>query len=49
MTVPVVRSFGRTERRARLTGNGVEHLLPEQYHGNPVGNGRFARDRRLVL
>ncbi len=41
MTVPVVRGWNRTERRARLTASGeVEHLLPEEYHGNPVGNGR---------
>ncbi len=41
MTVPVVRGWNRTERRGRLTASGeVEHLLPEEYHGNPVGNGR---------
>lgn len=41
MTVPVVRGWGATERRARLAADGsVEHLLPEQYHGNPVGDGR---------
>lgn len=40
MTVPVVRGWGPTERRARLVGGQVEHLLPPEYHGNPVGDGR---------
>lgn len=40
MTVPVVRHFGVTERRASLTDEGVVHHLPEQYHGNPVSDGR---------
>ncbi|MCS6891441.1 MAG: class I SAM-dependent methyltransferase, partial [Rhodovarius sp.] len=40
LTVPVVRHFGRTQRRARLTPCGIQHILPEQYHGNPVGDGR---------
>ena len=40
MTVPVVRFYGVTERRASLTDAGVVHHLPEQYHGNPVSDGR---------
>jgi len=40
MSVPVVRYFRSTERRASLNSEGVVHHLPEQYHGNPVGDGR---------
>lgn len=40
MTVPVVRKFGVSQRRAARSKNGIRHLLPEQYHGNPVGDGR---------
>jgi SAM-dependent methyltransferase len=40
MTVPVVRGFGASEGRASLTSEGVVHHLPEQYHGNPVDDGR---------
>ena len=40
MTVPVVRNFGVSERRASLTPEGVVHHLPDQYHGSPVGDGR---------
>jgi hypothetical protein len=40
MTVPVVNPWGDIRRRAALRGSVVEHLLPEQYHGNPVGDGR---------
>ncbi|TVQ85282.1 MAG: class I SAM-dependent methyltransferase [Chromatiaceae bacterium] len=40
-TVPLVRRFAASERRARLDRDGhVVHLLAEQYHGNPVGDGR---------
>ena len=36
-TFPFFRSTtGRTVRRARLEGDTVRHLLPEQYHGNPL-------------
>jgi len=40
MTVPVVAPWGATTRRASLDGDKVIHHLPEQYHGNPVGDGR---------
>ena len=40
MTVPVVRGWGQTERRAALVDGTVHHLLDPQYHGNPVGDGR---------
>ena len=36
-TFPFFRSTaGRTVQRARLEGGAVRHLLPEQYHGNPL-------------
>lgn len=40
MTVPVVRPWGDIQRRAALVNGEPRHLLPEQYHGNPVGDGR---------
>lgn len=40
MTVPVVRPWGTTQRRASLKDGQVVHHLPEQYHGNPVGDGK---------
>jgi SAM-dependent methyltransferase len=40
MTVPVVNPWGAITRRAELRDGEVHHLLPEQYHGNPVGDGR---------
>jgi SAM-dependent methyltransferase len=40
MTVPVVRPWGDIQRRAAIVDGQVQHLLPEQYHGNPVGDGR---------
>lgn len=39
MTVPVVNGWGTTTRRASLVDGKVLHLLPAQYHGNPVGDG----------
>jgi SAM-dependent methyltransferase len=41
MTVPVVDPWGETVRRASLIDEEIVHHLPEQYHGNPVGDGRF--------
>lgn len=35
-SVPIVRKQAPSRRRARLTAGGIEHLLPEQYHGNPM-------------
>jgi SAM-dependent methyltransferase len=40
MTVPVMNPFGEIERRAAIEGGRIVHLLPEKYHGNPVGDGR---------
>lgn len=40
MTVPVVRPWGEISRRAEIRDGQVHHLLPAQYHGNPVGDGR---------
>ncbi len=35
-TTPRYRGLARSERRARRTASGVEHLLPPEYHGNPI-------------
>lgn len=40
LTVPVAVPFGETRQRARTDDGVVTHLLPEIYHGNPVGDGR---------
>lgn len=40
LTVPAVQRFGRSVRRAEETSAGVRHILPETYHGSPVGDGR---------
>jgi SAM-dependent methyltransferase len=37
MTVPIVRKTKPSRRRARLSGGYIEHLLPAEYHGNPLG------------
>ena len=39
MTVPVVQPSGQIQRRAELIDGEVRHLMPEHYHGNPVGDG----------
>ncbi|MFC6791472.1 class I SAM-dependent methyltransferase [Methylobacterium komagatae] len=40
MSVPVIRAFQPSRRRARITGGRVEHILEPIYHGNPVsGDG----------
>ncbi|GJD66300.1 class I SAM-dependent methyltransferase [Methylobacterium frigidaeris] len=40
MSVPVVRRFNSSRRRARLVDGKIEHLLEPEYHGNPVsGDG----------
>lgn len=37
MTVPFMSGTDKNVLRARLTGSGdVEHILPAQYHGNPL-------------
>lgn len=39
-TVPIVKKHSPTEVRARVEAGSLRHLAPEQYHGNPVGDGR---------
>lgn len=39
-TAPKDQRVRKSYPRARLTENGIGHLLEEQYHGNPVGDGR---------
>ncbi len=39
-TAPKHKHLSRSCRRARLREDGtVEHLLPAEYHGNPIGDG----------
>ncbi|NTU58003.1 MAG: glycosyltransferase [Chlorobiaceae bacterium] len=35
-TIPLNVEAGRSVTRAKLTGKGVEHILPPEYHGDPV-------------
>lgn len=35
-TVPIVRKSAASRRRARLEQGAVRHILPPEYHGNPV-------------
>jgi SAM-dependent methyltransferase len=37
-TLPFHADKDCTVVRARLAGNAIEHLLPPQYHGNPVSS-----------
>ncbi|MGA2186050.1 MAG: class I SAM-dependent methyltransferase [Bryobacteraceae bacterium] len=40
-TTPKYKHLLQSRQRARLLKDGsVEHLLPEEYHGNPIGDGR---------
>ncbi len=39
-TVPLVNKGMPSKRRARIDNNEIVCLEPEQYHGNPVGDGR---------
>jgi SAM-dependent methyltransferase len=39
-TVPIVNKNNPSKLRACLESNKIIHLEPEQYHGNPVGDGR---------
>ena len=39
-TVPIVNKDKPSSRRARIENNEIVYLAPEQYHGNPVGDGR---------
>jgi hypothetical protein len=35
-SIPFHQGLDRSARRARLTSTGIEHLLPPQFHGNPI-------------
>jgi SAM-dependent methyltransferase len=39
-TAPKHKGLRSTRQRARLDNGAVVHLLEEQYHGNPIGDGR---------
>ena len=39
-TAPKHKGLRQTRQRARWENGGVVHLLEEQYHGNPIGDGR---------
>lgn len=39
-TVPLVNKYSPSKLRARIDNGEITHLEPENYHGNPVGNGR---------
>jgi SAM-dependent methyltransferase len=39
-TAPKHSFLTKSQRRAMLEGDKVIHLFPEEYHGNPVGDGR---------
>ena len=39
-TVPLVNKETPSTLRARIENNDIVYLEPEQYHGNPVGDGR---------
>jgi SAM-dependent methyltransferase len=38
-TTPIYAGKPQTERRARYTASGIEHLFEPEYHGNPIGDG----------
>jgi SAM-dependent methyltransferase len=39
-TAPKHKGLNKSYPRARITGNQIEHIKEEVYHGNPVGDGR---------
>jgi SAM-dependent methyltransferase len=39
-TAPKHKGIHKSYQRARLVNNHIEHVMEEQYHGNPVGDGR---------
>jgi len=39
-TVPIVNKGKPSTIRAHIKNNEIIHVMPEQYHGNPVGDGR---------
>ena len=38
LTVPFHTDLEESRRRAKVTGSGIVHYLPEVYHGNPVSS-----------
>jgi hypothetical protein len=38
-TTPIYRELATSEVRARRTPDGIEHLQPPEYHGNPIDPG----------
>lgn len=39
MTVPIILKTRPSRRRARIDNGTVAHILPPDFHGNPVGDG----------
>jgi len=39
-TVPLVNKAKPSRVRAQMINKAIHHLMPEEYHGNPVGDGR---------
>ena len=39
-TAPKHKGLRQTRQRARFESGGIVHLLEEQFHGNPIGDGR---------
>lgn len=39
-TAPKHKALSKSQRRATVDGGVITHLLPESYHGNPVGDGK---------
>ncbi|MBF0572907.1 MAG: class I SAM-dependent methyltransferase [Desulfamplus sp.] len=39
-TVPIVNKNNPSTLRACINNNGIKYIMPEVYHGNPVGDGR---------
>jgi SAM-dependent methyltransferase len=37
-SVPLVRKWQPTQIRARLKDGAIEHILPPEYHGNPISD-----------
>lgn len=35
-SIPLVRKWSASQTRAKLTNGQIEHILPPQYHGNPI-------------
>lgn len=39
-TVPLVNGMAASKPRAIMRDGSIEYIQPEQYHGNPIGNGK---------